>query len=367
MIYYRKFYINKDVAIFLVAVLFSCLSFQGRAEETNVSHAMPKNALYSEDCRSAISVRTSPFWETNFSKAFERAKLENKPLIVAFLATSWCPWSQKLFEEVLAQEAFVKTLQDEFLLLQIELNDPVSGTAFELKKKYNIEQCPMLVFLTPEGEEMTRLGFLAFSPDEYGKHVKQLVGDYKEIEEALALRSLKNMDEAVLKTLYAKAKALGCKKFSDLILQEGLERTGESFFLLEKYAALIEQHKMKLKHPEVQELREKIIHCDPHNKQGSQLNLAILEFKALAGQLKKQVKPSVVIQPLMEYVKRFGKNDSENHWKVEMMMAQYLFSQNLTEAAIDHALFSYKCAPVSAQPEIVSALDYLKRHYDRTH
>lgn len=45
-------------------------------------------------------------WFDDFSKAQARAQEKNSPLLIAFLGPNWCPWSDKLEEEVLTSNTF---------------------------------------------------------------------------------------------------------------------------------------------------------------------------------------------------------------------------------------------------------------------
>lgn len=300
----------------------------------------------------------SPQWERDVDCALALSVKEHKPLLLVFVGSSWCPWSQKLCEEVLFDPAFIDPLKEKLVLVVVDLLE--SGNGNSLKQRYSITECPTLLLLTPDGEEMTRVGFLALQPKEYSSHLEKLGSDFQEISVAIDQNALPDLKVQSLEVLYTKAKTLGCKKFVETLLHEGMKREDGGFFLLEQYEALLATHRFK--HLSVQELRAKIIKSDPNNSQGRLLRLALIDFKSLAARPKKNHHPAEAAGPLIEYVRKFGKKDSENLWKVEMMIAQYLFSKDLTGLALENAQASYEHAPESVKPEIASAIDYLKQH-----
>ena len=99
---------------------------------------------------------------------------------------------------------------------------------------------------------------------------------------------------------------------------------------------------------------------DPGNHKGIHRELAILEFNALSKKLKKKDKPEKAIMPLVEYVRNFGAKDLENIWRVEMMMAQFLYSKNHLPEALAHAKLSLDYAPESYRSEVAQTLSFTR-------
>ncbi len=46
-------------------------------------------------------------WLTDYSKALEKAKTENKKVLMDFTGSDWCGWCMKLHKEVFSQKEFV--------------------------------------------------------------------------------------------------------------------------------------------------------------------------------------------------------------------------------------------------------------------
>jgi protein disulfide-isomerase len=260
---------------------------------------------------------------------------------------------------VLSNEDFIQAVQEHFLLVKVDLLEFAKGSVDKWKERYAIEESPTLLLLTADAEEMTRVGFLPLSPSAYAAHLIQLCIDFQWMARIMETGEFRALAIQELESLYTTAKRLKCKKYMEALLQEGGEREGGGFFLLERYETLLEHS--KLKNPKVQELRAKIVKSDPDNAKGRQLHLAVLEFHALASRIKKKHHPAAAIVPLLEYVRKFGKKDGDHLWRVELMIAQYLFSKDQTALAIEHAQSSYELAPESFKKEIASSIDYLKR------
>lgn len=52
------------------------------------------------------AVRGDELWQTDFHAAKDKAKADNKLLLVDFTGSDWCPWCKKLHEEVFEKDAF---------------------------------------------------------------------------------------------------------------------------------------------------------------------------------------------------------------------------------------------------------------------
>ncbi len=307
-------------------------------------------------CLSSLYSDDSYYWKEDYQKALTAAKESNKSLVLAFLGTNWCPWSEKLQTDVLLKDSFLKDLKDQAIFIRLDFPEGEQKEENKrLKEQFTVVEFPTLVLLDNEQNEIIKLGYMPMQSEEFGTYIKNLLTDWYEIKSA----DLAKMDEKQLENLYVKAKGRGFNKFKEDILQYGLTTSPGPFFLMEKYAIFIDNGK-KMKHPEMQELRKEIVKRDPKNKNGTHLYLAVLDFQVLSNKSKKTYAPQDVVRPLTEYVKKFGKKDADNLWRVEMMIAQYLFSKRVVQTAVDHAKASFESAPENVKPEILETLNYLK-------
>jgi len=98
-------------------------------------------------------------WSTDLEKAFEKAKAENKSVLVEFTGSDWCPPCIAMRKNVFSQKDFVTAAAKNFIL--VELDFP-KGDPEEKKKnqpyaeKYKIEGFPTVILFTPEGKEFNR-------------------------------------------------------------------------------------------------------------------------------------------------------------------------------------------------------------------
>ncbi len=98
--------------------------------------------------------------------ALAKAKAENKPVLLEFTGSDWCPPCKALEKEVLSKNEF-KDYKEKSLVFgkldfprRKELPDPVKMNNFELQKKFNIEGFPTLILLKHDGTELWRqVGF----------------------------------------------------------------------------------------------------------------------------------------------------------------------------------------------------------------
>ena len=60
-------------------------------------------------------------YETDYALALNRAKKENKPLMV-FMSTSYCPWCRKLESQILAKEGINKKIHEKYVPLMLNLD-----------------------------------------------------------------------------------------------------------------------------------------------------------------------------------------------------------------------------------------------------
>lgn len=350
----------RQLLLFIFIFSMSCIC----AEEPSIG-AEGKTLLLpisprEEIARTLFQHRRSSAWNENFGEALVDAQSNGKVLLLAFMGAGWCPWSEKLEREILSEPAFVEPLRGDvqFVWLACPEEPKRYGTELkQLKEKYGVDEFPTLVLITPQQEEMFKVGYLPLSPKEFAARLKQMVGDFKELFGRLE-KDEAPMSLEELESLYIKARDLKSAHYKEKLMQEGLKRDKDTFFLLEKYAELMEAGNKK----EAAPLREKIIDRDPKNLKGSQLRLAIFDFQTRATRLKRKDDPFAVMKPLVAYIEKFGKKDKDNLWKVQMMMAQYLFTKNEVKEALEHASASYQSAPEESRKEIAETIDYLKTY-----
>lgn len=319
-------------------------------------HSDLSNVYLGSEPTSMENTALNECWSSDFSQAVLAAQKEKKILVLAFVGGGWCPWSEKMKQDVLNDPDFFKPLEGCADFVYIELDKEDSEFNRHWKQLLHIDQTPTLLLLDYSQEEIARFGFLALSASEYADLLVQQVQNFEQVVAFLKNPKMQISEEEMIK-LYANAKKLSSRSYRDQILQIGLKNEKGGFFLLEKYADQLD--KLKFKSLVVQKTRKELMDKDPDNRLGIQLKMAILEFQKLGLKAKKQKSVFKAISPLVHYKEKFGRRDPENLWKIEMMIAQFLFTKNQKELAQSHAKASLQAAPENMKSEVKDVVEYI--------
>ncbi|HAM52584.1 MAG TPA: hypothetical protein DCP92_18490 [Nitrospiraceae bacterium] len=87
----------------------------------------------------------------SLKEGIEKAKTENKPIIVDFFFGKGCPRCEKLQSNVYSNPAIAKKIMDDFVPVMVDLKKKLSKEEEELGKKYDFKNDCLLLFLDPEG------------------------------------------------------------------------------------------------------------------------------------------------------------------------------------------------------------------------
>jgi uncharacterized protein len=85
-------------------------------------------------------------WQTYGDAAFERAKTEGKPVLLAISAV-WCHWCHVMDETTYSDESIITTINERYIPVRVD-NDQRP----DVNVRYNMGGWPTTAFLTPEGE-----------------------------------------------------------------------------------------------------------------------------------------------------------------------------------------------------------------------
>ena len=116
-------------------------------------------------------------WSTDLDKAFEKAKAENKSVLVEFTGSDWCPPCIAMRKNVFSKKEFVDAASKKFIL--VELDFPKGDQDLKKKnqpfaEKYKIEGFPTVILFNPEGKEFTRFFASQFpNTDAFLKHLDE--------------------------------------------------------------------------------------------------------------------------------------------------------------------------------------------------
>jgi thioredoxin-related protein len=100
-------------------------------------------------------------WLESLAAARERAKAENKPILVDLWA-DWCTWCKRLEKDVFSTPVF-KQYTNGFVLLRVDTEDGGEGT--RLMEDYEVESLPTTLILSPDLIKIGELqGYLPAAP-----------------------------------------------------------------------------------------------------------------------------------------------------------------------------------------------------------
>jgi protein disulfide-isomerase len=295
-------------------------------------------------------------WCTEENAVLSRAAAENKPIVLACIGSDLCPWSQKMYDEILSQNIFSSAMKEETILWLCCLRADGDAKEEKFREKYKIEECPVLLLLDPKGREFARFEYLPLEPQIFADHLLETVSDFKEV--CIALTEKRGKKDPVLwQELYHKSQRFSSLDFKKRVLERGIAEDPGIDLLLEKYALVLQQNGQKSSLAKT--CKKHLIARDPDNHLKVHFKIAMAEFHAALHSKKNSKK---VLKPLMHYLAHFQDKDQENIWNVEMAIAQFFFNENRKPSALDYAKRAYSHCPESMQEEIAASIAYIASH-----
>lgn len=117
-------------------------------------------------------------WQDNLESALQKAKVENKAVLVNFTGSDWCIWCQRLSNEVFSKDEF-KYYADENLILvrldfpkNIEQSTETKMYNNQLAQRYNVQGFPTVLLFNPSGKLVLTTGYQQGGPITYINHLK---------------------------------------------------------------------------------------------------------------------------------------------------------------------------------------------------
>lgn len=302
-------------------------------------------------------------WLTNYEEAVNQSKATSKPIILFFTGSDWCGWCNRLEEEAFDTVAFQESAGDKFIFLKLDyplyksLDARTTAQNKQLQKKYDIRSYPTLVILDSDQQPIGTTGYKPGGGKTYASHVLKMVNDYTAYKQQMRSvdKDKQKFSGADLKKLYEKSKELNLGNDTNKIIKAGMTSDYAHYFQVERYRALAEEGLIHDK--EAITLRHKILAEDPTNAEHTHYDVAVIDFEAYSEQLNRDnYTPHLAVAPLVDYIKKFGNQDNENTWRLEMIISQVYLDKNRLEDALEHAQSSHENAPLKVQPDIATAI-----------
>ena len=101
-------------------------------------------------------------WLTDLSKAKEKAKAENKMILMDFTGSDWCPPCKALHKNVLTSSEFVEYAKKNLVLVEVDFPTQKKQSAElkkankELQEKFGIESYPTIIILGSSGKQLSK-------------------------------------------------------------------------------------------------------------------------------------------------------------------------------------------------------------------
>jgi thioredoxin-related protein len=108
----------------------------------------------------SASAAVPPGWTNDYAKAVEKAKTENKSLLLDFTGSDWCGYCKLLDKEVFSTSQF-RDWAKNYVLVQVDfprapLSPRLKTQNADLKAKYPLSGYPTIVIMDASGNVLAR-------------------------------------------------------------------------------------------------------------------------------------------------------------------------------------------------------------------
>jgi len=129
----------------------------------------------------SFSPRANSEWLTDYKKAQQEAKTNNKLLLLDFTGSDWCGFCIMLDREVFSKPQFKDYASKNLVLMEVDfprrkmLSAEVKRQNEELAEHYQIEGFPTIVVLSGDGRKVWRFeGYFTDSPEAFIAELEKL-------------------------------------------------------------------------------------------------------------------------------------------------------------------------------------------------
>jgi protein disulfide-isomerase len=118
----------------------------------------------------SVSVAAKPGWLTSYEQAEQKARADNKLLLLDFTGSDWCGWCIKIDKEIFSKPAFKEYASKNLVLLEIDfpmrrqVPAVLKAQNSKLAGKYEIQGFPTIVVLNSQGKKVGELGYVEGGP-----------------------------------------------------------------------------------------------------------------------------------------------------------------------------------------------------------
>ena len=151
------------VHVTLSAIAVAVFTFSGCNRRTETAAKSPEVA-------ESPSVAAKLGWLTSYEQAEQKAKADNKLLLLDFTGSDWCGWCIKIDREIFSKPAFKEYASKNLVLLEIDfpmrrqVPAAVKAQNNKLAAKYEIQGFPTIIVLNGQGKKVAELGYVEGGP-----------------------------------------------------------------------------------------------------------------------------------------------------------------------------------------------------------
>jgi len=124
-----------------------------------------------------------PAWPNNYVQGATQAKAEQKPLVLSFTGSDWCPACQELDKYVLDTATFRDYAAKNLVFIEVDMPQHKSQPAalqqqnLQLVMKYDVHGFPTLVILSSKGIFLDQIvGYADLGPKGYIAEIEKIAG-----------------------------------------------------------------------------------------------------------------------------------------------------------------------------------------------
>jgi protein disulfide-isomerase len=303
-------------------------------------------------------------WYTNYDQAVKVAQSSNKPVVLLFTGSDWCSWCQKLEEEVFNTPEFANAVDNRFVFVKIDfpmhstLPPEISAQNKRLQKQFPVAGYPTVIVLDSHLKQLGTTGYRPGGGKAYADYLFQLVQSHTAYLEKVGNVEKNAVAGIDLKHLYEQAVELNRLQDADKIVSLGMSSDQKHFFMLERYRLLAEKGQQQCE--ESANIKQELLVSDPNNLMLTHYQVAVIDYEALCRANYDSLPPELTVASLVDYIDKFGNNDTENVWRLLMIVAQVYFDEDKLHEALEYAQSSYFTAPPTVQPEIATAIKNIR-------
>lgn len=127
------------------------------------------------------SAKAEIAWGQDYVAAVKQASKENKPILLGFTGSKWCPPCIQMDKLVFSQPAFEEFAKKNLVLVKVDFASPygVAPSPYAeqhvyLSQRFGVQGFPTYIVLTPKGVPLAaESGLFVRTPEEFIRWVKE--------------------------------------------------------------------------------------------------------------------------------------------------------------------------------------------------